>query len=147
MVGLVCEFSRLQAQLLDSLHATFPAVVTLQPHEWPQRVDIRVGEHFWHGARHGAGFRFESDDSRVVEAHDGILRAPYPIEAYRLSEYAQSLRLTTLSVGRHTSVTSEPEGIDAALPPLVGVGVLVRDDRVVRNGLQRYIATCETFNM
>lgn len=126
---LVRVMADVQTQLLDALHAQCPAVAQGNPTKWPRRIELVVDGVAWRGAGHGMGYRFESEERGVVEAHDCIQERPYPIDAYRISVYAQSVGVTAV-VGQDGAVVDpEPEEIEPLLIPLEQSGILVRDAR------------------
>jgi hypothetical protein len=136
---LVREVAALQSQLLDALHTAFPLVAHSLPPKWPRRVELRIGGITWHGSVHGMGYRFEAEDGSVIEAHDRIQEAPYPIDAYRTAVYAQSRGIQAITSLNSPAVEPEPETLDPLLPFLEQAGVLVRDVRVAPPRTPRYL--------
>ncbi len=127
-VALVRECAAMQFDLLVALHMAYPQIATSLSPTWPHRVALCVNGVAWGGTRHGKGYRFESSDGRILEAHDCIQEQPYPIDAYRLSVYALS-RSATARRDRRDEASSSEERMHSLLLTLEQSGVVVRDVR------------------
>lgn len=146
LVDVLVELSGLQEQLLDELHRRFPMVADARPWGWPARVSLEIGDTTWEGFRHGLGYRFASADGRVVEAHDRIASSPYPIDAYRVLEYAESTGVESVWADNGRRVEIEDGPLQDALVRLVSTGWLEVDTRVQHpTGLGGYIVTAPKF--
>lgn len=127
-VALARECAAMQSDLLVALHMAYPEIASSLSLTWPRRVALCVDGVAWGGTRHGNGYRFESSDGRILEAHDCIREQPYPIDAYRLSVYALS-RSATARQADSDEANSNEERMHFLLLALEQAGVVVRDVR------------------
>ena len=143
---LIVELSGLQERLLDELHRRHPGMSEQAPPMWPSRVALEIDGEAWVGFRHGSGYRFASADGRVVQAHDRIALAPYPIDAYRVMEYAESLGVSSVWGDDGRPVELETRALEASMGRLVSRGLLVHGTRLARPvGLARYVVVAPKF--
>jgi hypothetical protein len=103
-----------------------------------RRVRVVVDGVEWLGVHHGVGFRFEASDGRVIESHDGILDPPYPIDAYRLGEYAASIGADVIALENIIFASDDTRAFERCLPVLMERGLIVADYRPKGGGLARY---------
>lgn len=117
---LVLEFAALQRQLIDALVCS----LRIEPN-WTVLADIpRSGvvtafSEEWDYRRHGVGVMFAGRDSRrVVDAHKFPERWSSAVDAWRLSQYAESVGVREL---RHRGVvypTTDEHQLDVCLAVL-----------------------------
>lgn len=117
---LVLEFTVLQRQLIDALIRS----LRIEPN-WTVLVDVpRLGavttfSENWDYSKHGVGVMFVGRESRrVVDAHRFLERWPSAVDAWRLSQYAESVGVREI---RHRGVvypTRDEHRLDECLAVL-----------------------------
>jgi hypothetical protein len=137
---LAIEYSSCQDEILGLMNAAYPTIAReLNPQKWPQIGAIEALGVSWRFTRHGMGFTFEADDGRVVNAHEFIDHHPYPIDAYRIQLYCESVGLAALSVDSTTIDISDIWSIESGLDKLISIGLLRLDDRSRVSGPKSYV--------
>lgn len=119
-VALVREYDALQTAILDAFHSEHGDLGAAPPAKWPQTGTITAAQREWAFRRHGRGFTFVADDWTRVEAHEFVLKAPYPLDAFRLRLYVETTKLALTDPVSFATI----QDVEAALERLRAEGML-----------------------
>jgi uncharacterized protein DUF6896 len=140
LTARVAEFLRLQDGLLRALHRSAgPALGHETPGMWPSAGELEVDGVRWSYRKHGLGYTFEETaGGRLVEAHDFITAPPFPIDAYRLQCYLESLGESEVSLGDQRFATADIHALQRGLAALRDRGDLRLNPRTASWPLQSF---------
>jgi hypothetical protein len=123
-VTVILEFVELQDNLISAFREAFPQIA-----DWeylldcPKSGDFWALEEEWEFHRHGAGICFTGQKSgKVVDAHWGISSSPRAFDAWRLSQYFESIGIETIGYLSDVFEVCDEDGAEALLNSLLKDG-------------------------